>query len=162
MPDAPTPRSGNTLNIHATCVAIDGAAALIIGPSGSGKSDLALRCVSQPFHLLGQTVTLSLVADDRVDLTRESDTLIARPPPSLAGLIEVRGIGITTLCYRAQAPVRLVVDISPDRALARLPDPQPVQDFLGITLPVLVVRPFEASAPAKLILALQVAARSTS
>lgn len=88
--------------LHATCVALEGRGVLILGPSGSGKSGLALRLMA-----LGA----QLVADDRTELTREGDGLIARCPPALSGLIEARGLGILRTKPLPLAPVVLAVDL---------------------------------------------------
>ena len=97
-----------------------------------------------------------LVADDQTSLTCTGRTLTASAPATIAGLIEVRGIGIVKLGrsqLQARAPVRLLVDLtSPDR-VERLPECAR-ETVLGIALPVIALAPFEASAPAKLRLAL--------
>ena len=77
-----------TVNIHASCVAIGGKGVLILGDSGAGKSDLALRLIDDG---------AKLVADDRTELYAARGTLCARAPKSIAGLIEVRGLGIIAL-----------------------------------------------------------------
>jgi HPr kinase/phosphorylase len=88
--------------VHGSCVAVDGRGLLILGPSGSGKSALALRLLS-----LGA----SLVADDRTALGVEAGSLIARSPASIAGLIEARGVGILHAPTVAEAEVALVADL---------------------------------------------------
>lgn len=133
--------SGQGLQVHASAVARDGRAVLLRGPSGAGKSDLALRLIA---------AGCVLVADDRVELRFESGRLLASPPTALAGLLEVRGLGIVRLPWAA-APVTLLVDLVP--AMERLP--QPRHEILGgVRLPVLAVAPFHASAAALLALAL--------
>lgn len=130
--------------IHASCVAVDGRGVLLCGPSGSGKSDLALRLIDGGARL---------VADDQVMLQAADGALIARPPPVLAGRIELRGVGIVAIDHVADTRVALVCDlVSPDR-VARLPEPAR-RTFLGIAIPVLALSPFEASAAAKIRLAL--------
>jgi len=103
-------REGMT-NLHGSAVAFAGRGVLILGASGTGKSALALGLVR-----LGA----ALVADDRVDLERRGEALVARAPPALAGLIEVRGLGILRLPAVPEAVVTLAVDL--DRApVARMP-----------------------------------------
>jgi serine kinase of HPr protein (carbohydrate metabolism regulator) len=137
------------VNLHATCIVLHGRAALIRGASGSGKSDLALRCIGLVPAAPWPGPAL-LVSDDQVIVTREGSRLMARPPPRLAGLIEVRGIGIVPVPYAGWGEVALLVDL--DRgAVERLPDPMPLEEVLGIALPVLRLSPFEASAPLKLL-----------
>jgi hypothetical protein len=130
--------------IHATCVAVDGRGVLLRGPSGSGKSDLALRLIDAGGRL---------VADDRVRLSLEDGVVVARPPATLAGLIEARGFGPIPVPFTPAAPVLLVADLKPSGAIERLPDPAACA-YLGVRLPLVAVAPFEASAPVKLRLAL--------
>ena len=130
--------------VHGTTVALDGEGVLLRGPSGSGKSDLALRLIDRGARL---------VADDQTELTCAAQRLIARSPRSIAGRMEVRGVGILRVPAVPSAPLRLVVDlVAPDR-VERLPEPQ-FCDYLQCSLPLLTLAPFEASAPAKIRLAL--------
>jgi HPr kinase/phosphorylase len=132
------PREVST-RVHGSCVARDRDGVLIIGPSGGGKSDLTLRLLSRGF---------ALVADDRVDI----DDGLARAPRSLAGLLEVRGLGIVRLPYLSDVKLRLVVALTgqPDR----LPRPE-LHPILG--LPVVYLRADSASAPDRVALALDCA-----
>jgi HPr kinase/phosphorylase len=88
--------------LHATCVCVDGRGLLILGPSGSGKSALALRLLA-----LGA----SLVADDRSEVSVTDGRLIARCPAPITGLIEARGVGILRAPVVNEAEVRLVADL---------------------------------------------------
>ena len=131
--------------VHASCIDLKGAGVLIRGPSGSGKSDLALRLID---------AGASLVADDRVDLRRDGDGLFASAPTEIAGMLEIRGLGIIRLQTASQqARVEMVVDLMPRESVERLPEPARCT-CLGISLPVLGLAPFEASAPAKVRFAL--------
>jgi serine kinase of HPr protein (carbohydrate metabolism regulator) len=134
-----------SIQVHATCVAIDGAGILLRGPSGAGKSDLALRLVDGG---------AALVADDRVDLRRRGTCLVASPPAPLRGLVEARGVGILRLPFLDAAELRLVVDLVARDEVERLPGPES-EAVLGIVLPRLRLHGFDASAPAKLALALR-------
>ncbi len=98
------------MTLHATCVAVEGKGLLILGPSGAGKSSLALQMMG-----LGAR----LVADDRVDLVRRGDSLIATCPAPLTGLIEARGLGILRADPVVQTAVVLVADLerAPDMRL---------------------------------------------
>lgn len=99
------------MRLHASCVALDGAALLITGRPGAGKSELALDLIA-----LGAR----LVADDQVVLGVQGDAVRAAAPAALAGLIEARGVGLLRLPWSDGVPVRLVIDL--DRAeTARLP-----------------------------------------
>ena len=128
-------------------------AALLRGPSGSGKSDLALRFALETPASLHP----ALVADDQVLVERVDGRLFASPPATIAGKIEVRGIGIVTLAHRPQAELRLLIDLSEPDDVPRLPPTggEANEGFCGLSLPVLRLAPFEASAPLKLRLALQ-------
>ena len=118
--------------IHASAVARDGRAVLLLGPPGSGKSDLALRLVAAGWQL---------VADDRVVLTPVADGLIASAPARLAGLIEVRGVGIVPEATHSAA-VALALDLG--RAPERLPEPD-WMGLAGVSVPVLGFDPFGES-----------------
>ena len=91
------------ITLHATTVAVQGRGLLIIGPSGSGKSSLALQLIA-----LGA----SLLADDRTDLHHDGTRLLARCPDALHGMIEARGVGIPHLPFVTEAPVCLVADLA--------------------------------------------------
>ena len=132
-------------HIHASCVAIEGRAVLLRGASGAGKSDLALRLIE---------AGAELVADDQTFLAAEGGVLIARPPTNIAGMIEARGVGILTLPYRPSAPVAMVADMVPAERIERLPEPATC-DILGVSLPLIQLDPFQASAAAKLRLAVR-------
>lgn len=134
---------------HGTVVSLAGAGILLRGPSGSGKSDLALRLID------GGAV---LVADDRVLLSRAEGDLIAAVPETIEGKLEVRGLGIVRMPVAGPTPVRLVADLMPPGAVERLPKAAETV-LLGVVLPVLALTPFEASAPAKLRLALRLASQ---
>jgi serine kinase of HPr protein (carbohydrate metabolism regulator) len=135
--------------IHGTTVEIAGAGVLIRGPSGSGKSDLALRLIEGG---------AGLVADDQTELSALDGCLVARCPAPIAGLIEVRGIGLVRLAYRECAPISLVVDLVPAAEVERLPEPL-TAIFLGIEVPRLRLAAFEISATAKVRLAMTSATR---
>jgi HPr kinase/phosphorylase len=138
--------------VHATAIAIPDGAVLIRGPSGSGKSDLALRCLA-----LSDTPLcphpVRLVADDQVLLERRDGLIHATAPQSLQGLLEVRGLGIVSFPASQPAVIRLVVDLAPASAIERLPESAQVE-LLGVGLPHLLIAPFEHSAPLKVLLAL--------
>ena len=125
------------MTLHATAVGIGGRAVLLTGPSGSGKSDLALRLIDR-----GAT----LIADDRVALTRVGERLFAAPPATIAGLIEVRGVGIVPLRHVAGVAVALVVDLA--AAPDRLPAATSVT-LAGVPIPRIALVAHEASAAIK-------------
>lgn len=125
------------MQIHASCVARDGAGVLLLGPPGVGKSDLALRLIDRGFML---------VADDRVEVEEG----MARPAASLAGLIEVRGLGLLRLPARAPARLALVVELARTTP-ERLPVPS---RHPGLGIPQLRLDPRPPSAAHHVALAL--------
>lgn len=129
--------------LHATTVAIDGLAVLIEGASGSGKSDLALRLIDRG---------AILVSDDQTLVVRSGKTLLARAPTTIAGRIEVRGIGILAMPHVDDVPVGLLVRV--DGAIERMPERR-ARKIAGIDVRQFAVAPFEASAPIKVELALR-------
>ncbi len=141
------------LNIHASCVAIGGRGILLRGPSGSGKSDLALR-------LIDRYTDCRLVSDDRTDLVMREGILYAHAPARIAGLLELRGVGIVTLPFQAEAAIALLVDLVPRETVPRLPIEEGGHQadrsvtLAGLTLPGLALHAFDASTPAKIRLAL--------
>jgi len=143
------PAYGGGRRVHATCVAIGECGVLLRGPPGAGKSDLALRLIAGP-PPRGEPEAF-LVADDQVALSREGDALVARAPENIAGLMEIRGVGIRRVPWVSAAPVALIVDLVAREALVRLPpDPLPREDMLGVALPTARLAPFESSAQLKL------------
>ena len=136
--------------IHATCIAAGGHGVLIRGPSGSGKSDLALRLIF---------AGAKLVADDRTVLEVEDGRLKASAPQALAGLLEVRGLGVVAVGSESEATVRLAVDLASPDKVERMPEEfESTCDLLGVPVRRLVLAPFESSAAAKVLLAVRVAA----
>jgi serine kinase of HPr protein (carbohydrate metabolism regulator) len=131
--------------IHATCVEVAGAGVLLLGASGTGKSDLALRLIDGGARL---------VADDRTDLLRRDGELFAAAPHTIAGRIEVRGIGILAVPAVAEARVRLAIELVEPARVERLPDGRS-REFLGVSVPLLALDPFAASSAAKVRLAVR-------
>src|SRR5690348_171639 len=130
--------------VHGTTVALEGVGVLLRGPPGSGKSDLALRLIDGGARL---------VADDQTELHRDGAAVVASAPPPIAGRMEVRGVGILDLPSAASAPLALVVDLVA-AGIDRLPEPTHCR-YLDCSLPLLRLAPFEASAAAKLRVALR-------
>jgi len=124
-------------NIHASCVLMGQTGILIRGPAGAGKSMLAWTLIETERNA-GRPA--ALVADDRVLLASEDGGLVARAPEQLAGLIELRGLGILRVAYEPRARLGLVVDLI-EEAPPRLPRPQDqVTRLEGVTLPYLAVQ----------------------
>ena len=141
--------------VHGTCVALGRSGALLRGPSGSGKSDLALRFLFLARRAPAALEAPILVADDQVQLTREGERLLARAPASIRGKIEVRGVGIVEVKCLDEAELALVVDLVPISAeVERLPDGAARARLLGVEVPLMRLCPWEASAEIKLAVAL--------
>src|SRR5438045_3219754 len=129
--------------LHASSVALDGRAVLISGPSGSGKSDLALRLLDRGFIL---------VSDDQTIVKKDGARLLASAPPTIAGKLEIRGIGIVHMARVDDVPVALLVELTSD--IQRLPDDSRARPILGVKLPLISIDAMTASAPSKVALAL--------
>jgi serine kinase of HPr protein (carbohydrate metabolism regulator) len=120
-------------SVHATAVLVGNRAVLIRGPSGAGKSRLAFELMLA--GRTGQIPPTTLVGDDRVYLQARGDHLMVRPAPQLAGLIEIRGLGIRRCDFAGEAAVSLVVDLAAADA-ARLPQPEALQTRIsGVEIP---------------------------
>ena len=123
--------------IHASAVLIGARAVLIRGPAGSGKSRLALALLEAEHR--GRLPFVRLIGDDRVQVEAEHGRLLVRPVPALAGLIEVRGLGIRRVPYEPLALVGFLVDLGDSEAV-RLPDSASQQaEIAGVSLPRLAV-----------------------
>jgi serine kinase of HPr protein (carbohydrate metabolism regulator) len=147
---------GSPANIHATCVMLARAGkafgvpvttgVLLLGKSGAGKSDLALRLIERG---------ALLVADDRTLIAIERGHLVARAPETIAGLLEVRGLGVVKLPAAPKVRVSLVVALA--SRVARIPErgtwTPPFTLVAERRPPLLTLNPFEPSAPAKVVLA---------
>jgi len=137
-----------SVNIHATCVRIGRHGVLLLGKSGAGKSDLALRLIGRGARL---------VADDRCDLSVVRNRLVARAPKTIAGLLEVRGLGIVAFPSTPSTAVALAVDLS--APVERLPEPRRYAPPLALRQsaqpPLIALDAFEASAADKVFVALR-------
>ncbi len=133
--------------INATTVAIEGHGVMLRGPSGAGKSDLALRLIDEG---------AGLIADDFTDIERKDSRLVAHPPPAIAGLLEVRGVGIVRLIPLSPTALVACVDLVTAETVERMPRADAA--LIGTTgqkLPLFRLAPFEASATAKVRLAVR-------
>lgn len=146
MADAPEARH---LLVHGTCVTFSRTAVLIRGPSGSGKSDLALRFLFLSRRGPAAVEAPLLVSDDQVMLERIDGKLIARAPETIRGKLEARGVGIVEVKSAPDAEVFALVDLVAPGEVERMPEPGR-EHLLGVSLPVFKLAPFEASAPIKL------------
>ena len=132
----------DVLQIHGTCIVMDGVGVLIRGDSGTGKSDLALRLIEMQ--------RARLVADDQVILARHGDGFVmASPPYELAGIMEVRGVGLIRYPYVERTLLSLVVDLQPVANLERMPEHENIS-LLDCWLPLMRLDAVQPSAPARL------------
>lgn len=121
---------GSTILVQASAVAIDGRALMIEGPPGSGKSSLALSLIDRGAKLVG---------DDGVTLARKGASLLASPPPNIAGCLEVRGVGIARFPETSDIPLALILVLGQQGE--RLPQSLARREILGIAIPVLPFDP---------------------
>ncbi len=145
--------------VHGTAVAFGKEGVLLRGAPGSGKSSLALRLIDQAGFGLGrELLQAKLVADDQVALDAHDGQVLLSPQVNLAGLIEIRGLGILRCPFMANVPLRLVVDLVPHTAIDRLPPPESlVIEIAGLVFPRLALDPMMPGACARLRAALTVA-----
>lgn len=128
--------------VHGSCASRDAAAVLLLGPSGSGKSDLVLRLVARGWDL---------VADDQVVV----EGVAVSAPPALRGMLEVRGLGVfRDLAVAEGARLALVVDLVARESMTRLPLPQ---SWEPARVPRVALHGFDASAPERVAIALDAA-----
>ena len=131
--------------VHTSCVAIGGRAVLIGGRSGRGKSDLALRLIDRG---------AGLVSDDYTFVRRADGKLLASAPDTIAGKLELRGVGILEFPPERDVPVALYIDL--DAESERLPQGGERRVVAGVSLPVIGLSALEPSAPIKVEAALQI------
>jgi len=135
-----TAKQSGTERLHGTSVEVEGIGILLMGPPGSGKSDLALRLIDEGARL---------IADDYTELSLKGGRLWASAPEAIAGKMEVRGVGLLEIGAAVGCELRCVIELSEASAVERLPDVA-AKDILGVSVERFVLAPFEASAPAKL------------
>ena len=142
--------------IPGTTISRRGRAALIRGSPGSGKSDLALRALTLPLQLPGETdaVTFEFVSDDQTVIERRSGGLLVSAPETIAGLIEVRGVGIIDWPHRDNVPLQLVADTGA-QTIRRLPEAAQTHcQLLEVVVDRIDISAVETSAVVKLAIAL--------
>ncbi len=138
----------NFLRIDGVAVAIDGQAVLLRGPSGSGRSDLALRLIDE---------RAKLISDEQVELRCDAGRLLVGMPglmpAALKGMIEARGLGLVSVPHVDEfVPLAWVIDMARAVDIERMPTADRAE-YLGICVPLLKLDPFTVSATAKLRLA---------
>ncbi|MEP2988791.1 MAG: HPr kinase/phosphatase C-terminal domain-containing protein [Parasphingorhabdus sp.] len=134
----------NRQSIHATAVAIGKTGILITGPSGSGKSDLALQLIDRG---------ALLISDDQVIVTLENDIVALNPPQKIAGKIEVYSLGVFEVSFVTNIALSMIVKLSNDSE--RFPFSKPTDRFFGIDVPAITLDSNRSTAAIKVELALQ-------
>jgi HPr kinase/phosphorylase len=124
--------------IHATSVAIDGHGVLILGPSGSGKSDLALRLIDRGAVLISDDYTIASAQDDR---------LILDAPENIEGVMEIRHLGLVETAFVSAVPARLAIQLAV--APLRMPEAGSEISIAGVSVPLVALAGLEPSAPIK-------------
>lgn len=141
--------------LHASCVALGDDAILILGASGSGKSDLVLGLIDQPGYGTGNSlIRARLVSDDQTVIERRGDALFATSPKPIAGLLEIRGQGIVAVDHMPEARLTLVVRLMPWADIERLPENTQINRIAGVALPEIAVDPLRVTAQARIRAAL--------
>lgn len=129
-----------SMQIHATMVVCNGQGVLLKGASGSGKSDLALRLITNK--------RARLVADDVVDLYEKDGKILGSAPQNLQGLLEIRGVGIVKYPFINDSPISLVVNLVASDKVERMPKNE-YENILGVEIPKIDLYARESSAPEK-------------
>lgn len=130
--------------VHGTAVAIDNKGVLILGPSGSGKSDLSIQLIDRG---------AMLISDDQVITSRSSDGITLGPPENIAGKIEVYSLGIIEMPFVANIPLSMIVSLS--EKPSRFPFDNPSRQYLGIDVPTITIDTNRATTAIKVELALR-------
>jgi serine kinase of HPr protein (carbohydrate metabolism regulator) len=135
---------------HGTVVEIGGWGVLLRGAPGSGKSSLALRLIdAEGFGLGNKPLRARLVADDQFLLAKSGPSLVASPPAQLAGLLEIRGLGLVNLPYLPEVSLNLVVELG--TAAPRMPEAHELQTVLeGVVLKRIMLEASDSAALAKI------------
>lgn len=133
-----------TEKLHASCVAINSKGVLLLGKSGSGKSDLALRLMARG---------AMLVADDQVLLSHHNGHLVASVDDSIRGLLEIRGIGLVKYPVATNIPIALAVELVRREDMEHIPAPA-TWESLGVKVPKIAINGFDSSSPDKIYAAI--------
>ncbi|MBB3290540.1 MULTISPECIES: HPr kinase/phosphorylase [unclassified Rhizobium] len=127
--------AGEATNIHATAIVIGTTGLLFLGPSGSGKSTLAFSCLTAARPL---GLAASLIADDRVLITEQNGSVLAKCPPSIAGLMEIRYTGIVRMPYISEGEMHFAIrPVDPESAERLPPEDEQVDISDSVRLPLI-------------------------
>ncbi|NTJ65226.1 HPr kinase/phosphorylase [Agrobacterium rhizogenes] len=127
--------TGETTNIHATAIVIGRTGLLFLGPSGSGKSALAFSCLAAAKPL---GLAASLIADDRVLISEQNGSIIAKCPPSIAGLMEIRYTGIVRVPYISEGEMHFAIrPVDPATAERMPPEGERIDITASARLPLI-------------------------
>ncbi len=129
---------------HASCVAIQSAGVMVSGPSGSGKSDLALRLIDRG---------AILISDDYVELHDDGNQILLNAPAKIAGKIEIRSLGIFDCDHVSNIPLTLHVQLK--QKPERFPLDSQTETIMTMAIPTITLNALEASAPIKVEMALK-------
>ena len=143
-------RNQNPHQIWATTVAVNGTGVILRGPSGAGKTDLAIRLIDRG---------AILVSDDQTIVRADGDFLLTAPPATIAGKIEVRSIGIMRMNFVTDIPAAVIFDLETEGERERLPDFR-YDHIEGVKLPLFCINAFEESAAVKVFLTLDALQRN--
>ncbi len=138
---------------HATFVKVANLGVLVLGRSGAGKSTLALALIDNAGHGIGKVdLPATLIADDQVCLWQDPETkqIYGKAPETIAGLLEIRGLGIVHVEHVPQYPLGLVVQISQANEIDRLPGfPDTCTHILGKAIPLIGISSEDVNAAAR-------------
>lgn len=138
--------------VHATSISLNGTGVLIRGPSGVGKSSLALQILETTGNgLTAEIIGVDLISDDQTELVLRNGQVFASPPHNIAGLLEIRGQDLLRISHVQDIPLVLVVDLKSAHRIERLPDAsQSMTDVLGLKLPLVEIDALHPSAASRL------------
>jgi HPr kinase/phosphorylase len=144
--------TSTVLLVHSTTVAISGRGVMLRGPSGSCKSELALRLMEEAGNGLGSLeLRAELVADDQTEVFEQDSKLWVRCPETIRGLMEIRGLGIINATPHGPCPLALVVDLQPSGSIERMPEEADrLTTFFGHEVPRIRLDASQAAAPSVL------------